>query len=46
MKLEKQVTKINKRVTKEFKDLNFKTILYKSTKLLITSPLVKKKLNS
>jgi hypothetical protein len=29
-------------VTKEFKDLNFGTILYNGAKLLVTSPLAKK----
>ena len=42
MKPEEQVTKINKEVAKEFKDLDFGTILYNSAKPLVTNPLVKK----
>jgi hypothetical protein len=42
--LKERVTKINKGVTKEFKDLNFRTILYNGAKLLVTSPSAKKNL--
>ena len=35
-------TKINKGVTKELKNLNFRTILWDSTKLLVTSALAEK----
>ena len=41
-KAREQATKINKKVTKELKDLNFKTILQDSAKLLITSTSAKK----
>ena len=44
MKLEEWVTKINKGVTKEFKDLNFRIILYNSAKPLVINLLVKKSL--